>query len=162
VKRNETEVLTSARFASKLGRNFSRIEMTVSWPANGKGSNVRHVWIVEGPGGVVAFQASPIAGTMEASKALMAGTTVWDKVAIDGVPWVGWDLGYHTHEKKHEYTHYNERCFVNLDEPCWHDGTALGAENLLEAWIAANCNDEIIYEKLEELYPHWIGDPGER
>lgn len=70
----------------------------------------------------------------------------------DQKPWPI-DLGYHSH-KPADYQSATEpsqpSCTFLDGAPCWYDGTSLGAEDLLEGFLAGG--DAWLWPKLEAIY----------
>lgn len=141
--------LASSLMASPLGPQYHRFHACFKW-----GPSKRYVWSVEGPEGALVFQAGP--SGIPASLVLEHDLKMFPMV--NGIPWIGWDLGGHHHEQKADYYRYNEECPAFRGNPCWFDsGTALGAERLLVDWIEHDLDDEWLFEELEKTYPGWMG-----
>lgn len=144
-----TTVSDLRRGPSPLGPGFTRRSYKVSWPTG----QPRYYWTVEGPEGTVAFLAGPsgIPAEMLTEHPSMGES-------VDGIPWIGWDLGGHARERINHYDGYHTSCLAHADQQeCYYNsGTALGAAKLLEAWTAAGLNEEVIFARLEELYPYWM------
>jgi hypothetical protein len=149
----ETLPVSSQRYPSPLGKDVQRVFSLYNW---GNGS-VRNVWSVEGPPGVMAFQASPMVDSKEKANRLMEGSDYWNDSTLDGIPWIGWDLGAHHLYKPTDHDSYahHDPCMFTKDI-CWYDGTSLGADNLLKKWLASHCDDELLFTEIERYYQAWM------
>ena len=81
-------------------------------------------WIVAGPAGAIEYHELP-----------------------DGFP-----LGIEHHSPRPLYEGMEPcRCAI-LEGPCYPDGTSLGAETLRSRYLAAGCDEEVIWRELESRY----------
>ncbi len=108
-----------------------------------------HQWSVEGERGVINFAAQPL-----------SSPNGLEHVWIDGVPWLAWGITTHIPADRHLDQRWHEHgstpCPLLHGAACCGEQSVGPARRLLVAWANTKCDDEVIWEELEDLYPIWV------
>lgn len=102
-------------------------------------------WVAGDQRGCISFQAGPC------PIRLSYGT-----VDINGVPWMGHDVGRHTPRPVASWDDQARDSCVYLDGvPCYYDGSSLQAMELLQRVVAIG-SEEAIWAELAGYFQAWI------
>jgi hypothetical protein len=109
-------------------------------------------WIAGNAIGCISFQAGPAAARLP-----------YSTVDVNGVPWMGWDVGRHTPRPvagyDREHGPVDDRCYYLDGMPCYYDGSSLQAFELLGRVVAAGSED-VLWDELAMYFRAWIADYG--
>lgn len=122
-------------------------QRVLPWPLDGMPVAV---WVAGDERGCVVFRAGP------APMRLPRSTT-----DINGVPWLGWDIGRHTprpvSDYDAEYGPSAEPCFYLDNIRCYYDGSSLQAMEMLRR-VAAAGSEGAIWDELAAYFKAWISE----
>jgi hypothetical protein len=109
-------------------------------------------WVAGDQRGCIAFQAAP------------TPMRLYSTVDINGVPWMGHDVGRHTPRPvaswDTEYGPRDEPCIYLDGMPCFYDGSSLQAMELLQRVVAIGSEDAI-GDELADYFRSWITERDE-
>lgn len=125
----------------------------------------QQLWLLRGPSGVVQFKVGRHRAEAGASDSCRRYASI-SHFDADGNCWQAWDLGYHSplprYDGQEPITKGSDVCEVlQMEADCYYDGTTLGASNLLDHWLAADCSEDVLREELIGWYQRWLVDDGE-
>lgn len=103
--------------------------------------NDRHRWLLYTDLGVFAFVAGPLPA--------VAASILPDVRVVDGRPWCGWDLGFHSPKPLSDDYKPQDSCDV-LEGPCYYEGSGLTGIRLFLEWADSGGDDEVIWKALLE------------
>ena len=106
-------------------------------------------WVAGDERGCIAFQAAPMP------------MRLYSTVDINGVPWMGHDVGRHTPRRVASWDPApNESCVYLDGMPCFYDGSTLQAMDMLRRVVAIGSEDAI-WDELADYFRAWISERGE-
>lgn len=114
--------------------------------------SVRIHFVLKGPLGATQFIIGTDWYLPEDQKRLRASASILDDRVQPG----GWDIGYHSPHPQYEGQAVMEgSCEYLNGQPCYYDGTSLGAEEFIPTFLAGGSDAvwKMLRERYDTLFP---------
>jgi hypothetical protein len=120
-------------------------------PVEDELKGTKHEWALLGSAGAITATFFERRGL---DRRLAFSVSEWTP---DGSAWFGYGIDKHSPTQLYDFAPTpSSNCHL-LEGPCWTDGSSLQAHELLQEWIAAGRDDEVIWVTLEDRYRSWFG-----